>query len=569
MALCSKIGFGVKSDDQESQEWLAKCQRSDLDDAIKETAIEKIAKSYRINMLLMSGLDIELDYGYHYRISGILPTAEKQTQREIEDMEESLGRNHVAVAKLKHILASILDAKGDRVGAEEVARDLCEIQRQDGHDIIAPDLNLAIMLQHAGKFREAEELLESASDKLERKYGNNKDFMLVRLKSIQAEVFQEQGKYELAEKYAESEATYRDIVRHARQQFGPDHMETLKATSGLMTVLTARGKLQESRAMLESISEPIQNLVLDDTPEAMEVLSKVSLHYLALGRGVDAEPLIQRTTEEYRRRLRLDNPGSLAAVGHQAHALYEAGKLDEAEELYNMVIEQMLKRRDTLSADTVNNYALLLTDKGELEKAERMHRWSLEVSKTVYGESHPTTLSCLNNVGRVLMRQEKFEEAENLFRIVLDARIKLFGQDSFYTLRSFYNLAGVLLLQGKLHDAEASFRHLYESQSKNLGAHPDVLDTMRTLASLLQMNGKVAEGKAMQHRLLEESEKIWGKEHPFTQSCRNDMVRTLRIEAVAEDTQWGNYQRRTDWQRVLSSARTPSELPKQSPEATR
>jgi tetratricopeptide (TPR) repeat protein len=258
-----------------------------------------------------------------------------------------------------------------------------------------------------------------------------------------------------------------------------------------VTVLNACGKFQESEAILESISKPIQNIVLDDSPEALEVLSKVSLHYLALRRGAGAEPLMQRTRENYERRLRLDNPGSLAAVGHQAHALYEAGKFDEAEELYNMVIDPMLERRDFLSADTVNNYALLLTGKGKLGKAEKMYRWSLEINRTVHGDDHPAILSCLNNIGRVLMQQEKFEEAQELFRKVLDARVKLFRQDGFYTLRSYSNLAAILFLQGKLNDEEASFRHLLEAQSKNLGTHPDIIVTMRTLASVLHINGKV------------------------------------------------------------------------------
>jgi hypothetical protein len=78
-----------------------------------------------------------------------------------------------------------------------------------------------------------------------------------------------------------------------------------------------------------------------------------------------------------------------------------------------------------------------------------------------------------------------------LFRKVLDARVKVFGQDGFYTLRNYSTLAAVLFLQGKLNDEEASFRHLLEAQSKNLGTHPDVIVTMRTLASVLHINGKV------------------------------------------------------------------------------
>ena len=76
-----------------------------------------------------------------------------------------------------------------------------------------------------------------------------------------------------------------------------------------------------------------------------------------------------------------------------------------------------------------------------------------------------------------------------------------------------------------------------------------------------------SEGKSMQHRALEVSENLRVKEHPLTQSIQNDLVSTLRTEALAEDTQWGNYQRRIEWEKVLSKDST--ELPNQSPKAVR
>lgn len=647
MALCSKLGFAIPRNEQESLGWLAICKRNDLDDEIKRTAIENITKSYRLMRLLAAGLDIELDIGHHYMRFGILEAAEKQTKREIEDMQESLGRNHVSVMHLKHTLSSILEAKGDHTGAEELRRDLQETFEQGGHEMIAPDLNLAITLQHRGKLHQAEELLNRASEKLERRYGKDKDFILVRLKTIQAEVFQEQGRYEMAEKtyrealecdrrllgsetettcqlltgialslfhqdksqeaekmfkevaaickrrlgeghlvtkrtlqwladtqfkngkYDDSEETYRDVLLHARQHFGQDHLETLKVYSGLVAVLNARGKFQEAEAILESISKPIQNMALDDDVEALEVLSKVSLQYLTIGKGVEAEPLMQRTRKEYQRRFGPDHPGFLAAMGDQALALYYAGKLDEAEELYNMVIDPMLETKHPSSANTVNNYALLLTDKGDLERAEKMHRWAWRAERSVHGDDHPAVLSGLNNIGRVLMRQGKLTEAEELFQKVLDARIKLFGHHGFYTLRSYSNLAAVLFLQGKLKDAEASYRHLLEAQEKDLGIHPDVIGTMRNFANVLLGNAKITEGKSMQQRAIEASEKLWGTEHPLTQNCLNDLFSTLRTEALATETQWGKHQQRTEWEKVLRSTNVSTEIPNQSPKAVR
>ena len=47
---------------------------------------------------------------------------------------------------------------------------------------------------------------------------------------------------------------------------------------------------------------------------------------------------MHRTRDEYQRRFGLDHAGLPAAIGDQALAWYEAGKPDEAEELYRTII---------------------------------------------------------------------------------------------------------------------------------------------------------------------------------------------------------------------------------------
>jgi tetratricopeptide (TPR) repeat protein len=162
--------------------------------------------------------------------------------------KESLGRNHVSVAKLKHISAPMLDAKGDHVDAEKVMRDLQETFKQDYHEMIATDLTLANCLQHRGMLRQAEELLNSASEKLERKYGKNKGFMVARLKTIQGEVFQKQGRYELAEK------TYREALECDQGLLGSETETSLQLRTSFALCLLHQNKLQEAETMFKDVA---------------------------------------------------------------------------------------------------------------------------------------------------------------------------------------------------------------------------------------------------------------------------------------------------------------------------
>ncbi|KAI9775066.1 MAG: hypothetical protein M1839_001458 [Geoglossum umbratile] len=598
IALCSKIGFAIPRSEEKSLEWLIRSGQNNLDEEIKKTDVENISSSYRLAKLQIAGTDSELDQGHHYMRFGIIGAAENQIKREIEDMQHSLSKSHTAVKMLKHSLSLILEAKKDHVGSEELRKDLQKTAEEEGSGDITPDINLAITLQHRGKLKQAGDLLDHAYGKLKIRDWGEDGGMLVWLKTVQAEVFQEQGRYEVAEKtyrealecdqkilghnsetmwklllgialslfhqdklveaekmfqeaadmckvrfgehhiatkrafqwladtqsrngkQVEAEATYRYVVKHSRTLFGEHHLETLKVTCGLAAVLYAGGKFREAQSVLRSILQPIQDMDSDDNVEALEVLSKSSHLLVTLGQRSEAEPLLQRARREYQLQYRPDLPGFAAAVGDQAQAFFEAGKLDEAEELYEMIVGQVLERKDLHNAEIINNYALLLCEKHEFERAEKLHRWALGIQQTFHGDEHPSVLTSLNNIGVVQMRSGKITEAEGLLRTVLDARTKVLGKNHFHTLRTSSHIAVLFFIQGRIREAEIAFAQLLQAQEEVLGMHPDVIRTMVHLSQALIFGGKAEEGKSMRERALQESQKLLGAEHPLTRMCQ-------------------------------------------------
>ena len=391
---------------------------------------------------------------------------------------------------------------------------------------------LAVSLFHQDRSEDAETMFEEVVRECKRRFGEAHVITNRALQWLADAQFQNG-------KHAQAEQTHQSTLLQTREHFGGNHMETLRVSASLATIQANRGRFREAEAVLETILTPLQDMAVGDNVEALEVLSKVSLQYMRIGRSATAAPLMQRTREEYQRRFGLDHPGLLAAMGDQALALYEAGKLDEAEELYKTIIDQKMDKKNPTSAQVVNNYALLLTDRNDLERAEKMHRWAWEVESSIHNDDNPIVLSSLNNIGRVLNSQGKFPEAEGIFRRVLGAREKHFGHDNYHTLRSYYNLASVLFNQGKLNDAEASYRRLLEAQERVLGLHRDVIGTMRMLAIVLICKTNVAEGKAIRQRAFEASERLLGTEHPLTRVCQSDLLSMLRIEATAEDWRRG------------------------------
>ena len=89
-------------------------------------------------------------------------------------------------------------------------------------------------------------------------------------------------------KHAQPEETYQSTLLQTRQHYGGNHMETIKVSAGLATIQTARGKFREAEAVLEIILTPLQDMAVGDNVEALEVLSRLSLQYMTIGRSATA-----------------------------------------------------------------------------------------------------------------------------------------------------------------------------------------------------------------------------------------------------------------------------------------
>jgi tetratricopeptide (TPR) repeat protein len=81
---------------------------------------------------------------------------------------------------------------------------------------------------------------------------------------------------------------------------------------------------------------------------------------------------------------------------------------------------------DTL--DSSGLLAMVLSDQGKYEEAEKMHRKVLTLTEKVLGKEHPDTLTSMKNLALVLSRQRKYEEAEVMHRQALTLREKLVGK---------------------------------------------------------------------------------------------------------------------------------------------
>ncbi|MCJ1449249.1 MAG: hypothetical protein MMC23_009769, partial [Stictis urceolatum] len=139
--------------------------------------------------------------------------------------------------------------------------------------------------------------------------------------------------------------------------------------------------------------------------------------------------------------------------------------------------------------------------------------------------------SCQSTLGQYLM-------AEPTYRRALRLDIELLGERHPDTLNSMDNLASVLFRQGKYEEAEAMHRQTLESTKGILGErHPNTLSSMNNLASVLDRQGKYEEAEAMHRQTLESRKEILGERHPDTLTSMDNLAWVLFRQGKYEEAE--------------------------------
>jgi tetratricopeptide (TPR) repeat protein len=106
------------------------------------------------------------------------------------------------------------------------------------------------------------------------------------------------------------------------------------------------------------------------------------------------------------------------------------------------------------SAESMEQEALALQDKGEYKAAEGLFRKCLAERQRALGADNIDTLAAMNNLANLLHGRGENSEAETLHLQVLEARERILGPDHPHTLASLNNLALVLNARGNFAGAE-------------------------------------------------------------------------------------------------------------------
>jgi serine/threonine-protein kinase len=225
----------------------------------------------------------------------------------------------------------------------------------------------------------------------------------------------------------------------------------------------------------------------------------------------------------------------IKAMSELGHILTHLGRLEEAEPLLEKATEdarQLLGAGDHITLSSTGHLATLYAARNRSADAERLHRSLVNDYRVVQGPKHPDTLSAMNNLGVFLEGHRKYEEARREFRECLALKRETLGPRHPTTLMVLYNLGHVLNNLGRLDEAEPLLRQSLELRSSVLGAeHPDTFGSMRALGWLLRARGQLDEAERLLRAALDGFRRSLGPDHQETQTTTSLLDAVLRDRA--------------------------------------
>jgi tetratricopeptide (TPR) repeat protein len=196
--------------------------------------------------------------------------------------------------------------------------------------------------------------------------------------------------------------------------------------------------------------------------------------------------------------------------------LREDGKFKDSERLNSRsvkILEEFGKEHPK-TLWSMNNLASTYWHQGKLQDAADLQESVLEAMRRTLGEEHPDTLKSMSNLASTYWKQGKLQDAADLHESVLEAMRRTLGEEHPDTLTSMNNLA---LTYQQLQDAADLQERLLEAMRRTLGEeHPGTLTSMNNLAWTYEQQEKVQEALTLIQKSVDGSQRTLGEDHPST-----------------------------------------------------
>ena len=236
-----------------------------------------------------------------------------------------------------------------------------------------------------------------------------------------------------------------------------------------------------------------------------------------------------------------DHAGTLASRNNLAYAYYDAGKLDEAINLFEQSFKESARILGPHHPDTLisrNNLAGAYQTAGRLNEAIPLYEQTLEDHTRILGPHHPGTLTTRNNLAGAYFQANQFDGAISLYKQNLKDCTHVLGLYHPDTLASRHILASVCQAAGKLDQAVTLYKqNLKDFEGLRDINYTDIIASRNNLATIYGNASKLEEAIVLFEENLTDSEGLLGPDHPDTLISRNNLAGAYRAAGRIEDAE--------------------------------
>ena len=232
-------------------------------------------------------------------------------------------------------------------------------------------------------------------------------------------------------------------------------------------------------------------------------LEKQSMIYTVQNKFAAAEAPARRMVEVCEKVKGADSPAVAAALNNLGAIAKSAGKLADAEAIYNraLAIVEKLPEAKGAAAMILGNLAELYRDQGKLAEAEQTVKRAIAILEKSTGPGQYYLTENLHVLGTIYTAEKKHAEALAAHQRAYDLRRKTQFWNRLVMMESLTYLADANKAAGKLAEAEPLYKQALTLGQDSIGpTDPRLLPALKGYADLLRKLKRDDEAKVYEDR---------------------------------------------------------------------
>ncbi|KAL2816120.1 hypothetical protein BJX63DRAFT_430412 [Aspergillus granulosus] len=291
---------------------------------------------------------------------------------------------------------------------------------------------------------------------------------------------------------------------------------------GIAYYLWSQGRMQEAEKLDLQLVEDKKEEFGPEHPETLESIAGLAATYYDQARWAEAETLDSFIVNTRKRVLGPRDRLTLTSMSNLATTIESLGRMEEAETLRQEVLDvskSEFGEDDEQTIDAMANLGPLYLDTGRVDKAAQLMQKVVAWRLKNFGPEHRYSLTSLSVLAEVYKAQGKLQDAGELSLQIFAAKEKALGPQHPDTRAEMTLLAGVYQKQGRLDEAETLLVKAIGDEEQQGDPEYDTMDRQLRLSHIYWAQGKEEQAEKLECEALKGSLQTLGRDHRFTLKC--------------------------------------------------